>query len=68
MAGQRKPYNPNSKYGRKKLREEAYRNYENLPPDQKADHNAWIWIIGIIICIVMFLILGKDGFLKWASH
>jgi len=32
---QRKPYNPNTKYGRKKLREQSFENYENLTPNKK---------------------------------
>ena len=34
---QRKPYNPNTAYGRRKLREQAQRHYNNLPPDEKGN-------------------------------
>ena len=65
---QRKPYNPNTSYGRKKLREQAQKHYDQLPPEKKTEHNILGFVVLIVICIIMFLILGANGFLKWASH
>ena len=65
---QRKPYNPNTAYGRRKLRENAQKYYNELPPEKKAEHNFVGIIILIVICVIVFLLLGAKGFLKWASH
>ncbi len=69
---QRKPYNPNTAYGRRKLREEAARNIENLPPAEKANFKAAYFLILLVILIVVFLIFlaagNPEGFLKWANH
>jgi hypothetical protein len=68
---QRKPYNPNSKYGRKKLREQVYQSYSNMNAEQKANHNQLEWIITIIILIVVggviFLFGGSDALFNWAK-
>jgi hypothetical protein len=32
---QRKPYNPNTAYGRRKLRVQARENFEKLPPENR---------------------------------
>jgi hypothetical protein len=68
MAGQRKPYNPNSKYGRKKLREQAQNTYNNLPPEEKSDWNATGIVIVIIIAIIIFAFAGMSGVAKWFSR
>lgn len=65
---QRKPYNSNTSYGRKKLRDQAQKYYDQLPPEEKSNHNILGTLIIIVVCVIMFLILGADGFLKWASH
>ena len=69
---QRKPYNPNTAYGRKKLREEAARNYANSTPEEKrqADNLGCI-ILGVIVLIVFIIFAATgniEGFFKWASH
>lgn len=66
--GQKKPYNPNTAYGRRKLREQSQKYYDELPQDKKNEHDLLKIVIVIIICIVMFLLLGAKDFLKWASH
>ena len=63
-----KTYNLNTKYGRRKAREQAYRHYNELSPEKKAEHNFIAIIILVIICLLMWLLLGTDGFLKWAKH
>ncbi len=50
---QRKPYNPNTAYGRRKLREQGLKEYNELPPDKKFDRN----ILGIVILIVVCLVV-----------
>jgi nitrate reductase NapE component len=65
---QRKPYNPNTAYGRRKLREQAQQHYDNLPPDEKREWDLWKFIIVLVICVIMFLLLGTNGFLKWATR
>jgi hypothetical protein len=69
---QRKPYNPNTAYGRKKLREEAARNYANMPPEQRRERDTWGCLIMIIIAIVfggcIYLIGGEKALMKWFSR
>src|ERR1044072_188049 len=62
---QRKPYNPNTKYGRKKLREQAKQEYENMSTEDKVYQNIKVILILAIICLFMWFILGTEGFLKW---
>lgn len=70
--GQRKPYNPNTAYGRRKLREEAQRNYENLPPEQKAEVDAWRWgcLLIVIIIVILYAVITGDwkGAGKWMTR
>lgn len=70
---QNKPYNPNTKYGRKKLREQAAQNYANMTPEQKAEHDsmgcAVLIILALIMCLIIFLAGGNSNdMLKWLSH
>lgn len=69
---QRKPYNPNTKYGRKKLREQAYRNYEQMTPQQKDDHNMLGCVVTIVILAIVggivYLFSGSEGLVKWLSR
>lgn len=69
---QRKPYNPNTKYGRKKLREQNHLAYQNMTPDEKSEHNSCVFIITIIIIIVfggfILLIGGPEALFKWLSN
>jgi hypothetical protein len=58
---ERKPYNPNTKYGRKKLREEAERNIANYTPEQKAEYQGYIVIIFIIMVVVIFIVYQTCG-------
>jgi len=65
---QRKPYNYNTSYGRRKIREQGQKYYDELPPEEKSTHNLLATLIIVIICIIIFLILGAGGFLKWARQ
>ena len=70
--GQRKPYNPYTQYGRRKLREQAYRNIENYSPEEKEDYNKFncgcqiaILIAFIIACVLIYLIAGEEALMDW---
>lgn len=69
---QRKPYNPNTAYGRRKLREEAQKSYANLPPEQKAEVDTWIWgcLLIVIIIVILYAALTGDwkGAGKWMTR
>lgn len=63
---QRKPYNPNTAYGRKKIREEFQRRYANMSEQEKKEFDKmnntgqFIWfVIAIIICIIVIALGGK---------
>ena len=54
-----KEYNPNTKYGRKKAREQAHRNYENGTDEYRSDSNnikLILWLIVIVVSIIFFII------------
>nr|WP_315221657.1 hypothetical protein [uncultured Flavobacterium sp.] len=57
-----KAYNPNTKYGRKKAREQAQRNYENGSDEYRNDIDnikIVVWSIIIVIAIFFFIIKAK---------
>jgi hypothetical protein len=57
-----KPYNPNTKYGRKKGREQAQRNYENGSEEYRKEIDnikIVVWVIIIVIAIFFFIIKAK---------
>lgn len=65
-------YNPSTKYGRRKAREQAYRNIENYTPEEKNEYNKikfgcgfTIFIIFIVVCVLIFLIAGPEALIKW---
>ena len=68
-----KQYNLNTKYGRKKAREQAAQNYDNMTPEEKAEHNSIGCVFALVIIGIMFMIILASGggckdLLKWASH
>jgi hypothetical protein len=68
-----KQYNPNTKYGRKKAREQAAQNYANMTPEEKAKHDSngcLVSVIIIVIVAIFFFAAGgnSSGFLKWISR
>jgi hypothetical protein len=68
-----KQYNPNTKYGRKKAREQAAQNYDNMTPEQKAQYDSdGCIVMAIIIGIVAIIIFASGGnstdLMKWLSH
>ena len=65
-----KQYNLNTKYGRKKEREQAAQNYANMTPKEQAEHDSnGCLLISIIIGImaIVFFATGND-LLKWLSR
>lgn len=68
-----KQYNLNTKYGRKKAREQAAQNYANMTPEQKAEHDSIgcvfaLVVIGIVTIIIFATGGGCNDVLKWATH
>jgi len=63
-----KSYNLNTKYGRRKAREQAWRNYSQLSPEKKSKYNLAMTIILILICLIVWFLVGTNNFLKWLSH
>ncbi|WPU91805.1 hypothetical protein SNE25_21030 [Mucilaginibacter sabulilitoris] len=68
----RKPYNPNTQYGRKKIRDENQAWLNSLPPEEIAKINVnntlWYVILLIIVGIIIYAVSGPSGLLHWASH
>lgn len=50
---QRKPYNPNTAYGRKKLREEFQRSYDAKPQHEKDDLDNSVTIARIVLFVLV---------------
>lgn len=67
----RKPYNPNTAYGRRKLREEAAENYANDTPEGQKERDNMGCIILIIVIVIAFVVFAAtgnlQGFFKWMS-
>jgi hypothetical protein len=68
-----KQYNLNTKYGRKKAREQAAQNYANMTPKEKANYDSIGCVFALIIIGIMFIIILASGggckdLLKWATH
>jgi hypothetical protein len=67
--GQRKPFNPNTAYGRRKLREQARENFEKLPPDKQTEYNFYGCLITLIIMFLfggcVYMIGGSEALTKW---
>ncbi|MGE9311084.1 hypothetical protein ACLOAU_05540 [Niabella sp. CJ426] len=69
---QRKQYNLNTKYGRRKAREQAQYNYDNGTPEYRDDIDsmktiAWlvIIVIAIIVGAIIYSVSGTAGLMKW---
>jgi len=68
-----KQYNLNTKYGRKKAREQSAQNYANMTSEEKANYDSTGCVFALVIIGIMFIIIlasggGCNGLLKWASH
>ncbi|MBW8327428.1 MAG: hypothetical protein K0M50_21870 [Prolixibacteraceae bacterium] len=71
---QYKQYNPNTKYGRRKMREQAYNNIANYTPEEKDEYNKIKFGVGltlffffIILCVLIFVIAGPEALIKWLT-
>lgn len=69
---QRKPYNPNTKYGRRKLRDQAQYNYDNGTPEYRNDIDNMkniVWLVVLVVCALIFILIwniaGPEAALKW---
>lgn len=65
-------FNPNTKYGRRKMREQALQNIANYSPKEKAVHQKtmagcylFIVIAIIIVFFLLYYIAGEEAALKW---
>jgi len=69
---QRKPYNPNTSYGRKKLREEAERNRQEMSPEEKKSHDGCVALVfvGILVLVLLYILLTGDtkGAANWLTR
>lgn len=67
----KKEYNPNTKYGRKKLREQARQEYEEMSPKEKEEHNTAVFFLTLIFIIIFggiaYMAGGLEGLLKWLT-
>ena len=68
-----KQYNLNTKYGRKKAREQAAQNYANMTPEQQSEHDSMgCFAVAVIIGIVAIIIFAAGGdfmdLLNWLSR
>jgi hypothetical protein len=64
----RKSYNPNTKSGRRNIRNQYHENYPNKTPEEKEKHDAQVRIGRIILLIVAiivcFIIIAMGGKIK----
>ena len=64
--------NPNTAYGRKRLRNEYYERKANLTPEQRASENSSETILYLIIILVivgiLYLVGGSGAVLKWFTR
>jgi hypothetical protein len=65
-------YNSNSKYGRRKLRDQAQYNYNNGSHeyrDEIDEIGCWVWGVIIVIAAIIFILIavnsGPDAALRW---
>lgn len=69
---QRKPYNPNTSYGRRKLREQAQQHYNELPPEKQDEWDMWkLFILLGIVAVVLLIALAtgnEKGAAKWLTR
>ena len=57
-------HNPNTKYGRRKNREEAQRNIENYSDDEKMTYNLFMGCFVFVALIICLIVVAFGGSLK----
>lgn len=69
-----RPPNPNTKYGRKRMRDEAQYKYDTGTPEYRGEIDTikgWVWFVVMLIALVVFGIIwavsGPEAALKWAK-
>lgn len=66
---QRKPCNPNTKYGRRKLNEAHYQRMAAKTPEERSEVNDRAGLIFFVFIIVfgsiIFALFGFDGLIRW---
>jgi hypothetical protein len=71
IMAQRKPYNPNTAYGRKKMREEYQAHFQSLPKEEQerinSDHTLWYLGIIVVLALIAYLVGGSQGLMNWFS-
>lgn len=67
-----KHYNPHTKYGRRKAREQAKYNYDHGTPEYRKDIDKMtniFWTFAIVIIVTIFLLIsfiaGPEAAVKW---
>jgi hypothetical protein len=71
----KKPPNPNTAYGRKRIGEEYYQRVANMTPAERKPHKtdqnnatAILWIVVITGCIIAFAIGGMPMLMKFMKY
>lgn len=68
----RRPPNPNTAYGRRRIREDYYQRKAEMTPEQRSQQNtteAWIYIAFIVVIgAIIFAIGGSGALLDWLTH
>lgn len=69
---QYKQYNPNTKYGRRKMREQANNNIANYTPEEKNNYNKYklgceftIFVVFIVVCLLIIVVAGPEALIRW---
>lgn len=68
----RRPPNPNTKYGRKRMRDEAAYRISQYTPEERAEYNkvqAIFYVCFFVVVVIIFLIIyataGPEAAVKW---
>jgi hypothetical protein len=68
----RRGYNPNSKYGRRKMRQEFNQRYANMTPAERSENDFGSCVIGAIIIfivlLIVFLFSGSEGVINYLKR